>query len=296
MGDIPALLADPAAWLALATLIVMEVVLGIDNLVFISILTNKLPEAGRGRIRTLGIGLALVLRLALLSTIAFIVSLTRPVFAVGGHGVSWRDMILIAGGLFLVWKATTEVREAVSPHKAGHAVEAKAASGRVVRGVGGVIVQILLLDMVFSIDSILTAVGMTDHLPIMMAAVIVAVGLMMAASGPLAAFIRRNPSVVMLALGFLLMIGMTLIADGTGVHVPKGYIYAAMAFSILVEGLNMLARRRDGPAEAQVEQGAPAALGALDAPVALDQAATATAAPAAMSGEARDSNAGRANR
>lgn len=247
MGDIPRLLADPAAWIALATLIVLEVVLGIDNLVFISLLTNKLPERDRGRIRTLGIALALVLRLGLLSTIAFIVGLTRPVFAAMGHPVSWRDMILAAGGLFLLWKATTEIAEATRPGAVGHDLEEKASSGHVARGFAGVIVQILVLDMVFSIDSILTAVGMTDHLPIMMAAVVVAVGLMMAASGPLAAFIRRNPSVVMLALGFLLMIGMTLIADGAGFHIPKGYIYAAMAFAIGVEGLNMLARRR-GPA------------------------------------------------
>ena len=250
MGDIPRLLADPAAWVALATLIVLEVVLGIDNLVFISLLTNKLPERDRGRIRTLGIGLALVLRLALLSAIAFIVSLTRPVFTALGRPVSWRDMILVAGGLFLLWKATTEIAEATRAHASDGEPEARAAPDRAVRGFAGAIVQILLLDMVFSIDSILTAVGMTDHLPIMMAAVVVAVGLMMAASGPLAAFIRRNPSVVMLALGFLLMIGMTLIADGAGFHIPKGYIYAAMAFAIGVEALNMLARRRTSQAAA----------------------------------------------
>ena len=244
MGGIAHLIVDPAAWVALVTLIVMEVVLGIDNLVFISLLTNKLPDESRGRIRTAGIALALILRLVLLSTIAFIVSLTRPVITVMGHGVSWRDIILIAGGLFLVWKSTTEIHEAVSPEKAGHSAEAAAAAGHVRRSAASVIVQILLLDMVFSIDSILTAVGMTDHLPIMMAAVIVAVGLMMAASGPLAAFIRKNPSVVMLALGFLLMIGMVLIADGFGRHIPKGYIYAAMAFSVLVEALNMAARRK----------------------------------------------------
>lgn len=241
MGDIPRLLADPAAWVALATLIVMEVVLGIDNLVFISLLTNTLPDRDRGRIRSLGIALALVLRLGLLSTIALIVRLTRPVFAVGGHAVSWRDMILTAGGLFLLWKATTEIAQAARGD--GHGVEERAASGHVARNFAGVIVQILALDLVFSIDSILTAVGMTDHLPIMMAAVIVAVGLMMAASGPLGAFIRANPSVVMLALGFLLMIGMMLVADGAGFHIPKGYIYAAMAFAVLVEGLNMLGRR-----------------------------------------------------
>ena len=243
MGDIIHLIADPAAWLALVTLIVMEVVLGIDNLVFISILTNKLDEANRGRIRTLGIALALVLRLGLLSTIAFIVSLTRPVFTVAAHPVSWRDMILIAGGLFLIWKASREIHESMRDEPET-SLEGKAAHGKVSASLTAVVLQIVVLDMVFSIDSILTAVGMTVHLPIMMAAVVVAVVLMMVASGPLAAFIRRNPSVVMLALGFLLMIGMTLIADGTGFHVPKGYIYAAMAFSILVEALNMLARRK----------------------------------------------------
>ena len=243
MGDILRLLADPAAWVALATLIVMEVVLGIDNLVFISLLTNTLPDRDRGRIRTLGIALALVLRLALLSTIAFVVGLTRPVFTAMGHAVSWRDMILTAGGLFLLWKATTEIAQAARAGAVGHDVEARAASGPVSRNFAGMIVQILALDLVFSIDSILTAVGMTDHLPIMMAAVVVAVGLMMAASGPLGAFIRANPSVVMLALGFLLMIGMTLVADGAGFHIPKGYIYAAMAFAVLVEALNMLGRR-----------------------------------------------------
>ena len=249
------LVADPAAWLALATLIVMEVVLGIDNLVFVSILTNKLPEAMRGRARRLGIGLALGLRLALLATLSWIVGLTRPVvtlpFALApdasGHvpvdfAFSWRDLILIAGGLFLVWKATTEIHHAVDPDPAPEPF-APAARGS---GFAAAIAQILVLDLVFSLDSILTAVGMTDRLPIMVVAVVAAVGLMLWASGPLAAFIARNPTVVMLALGFLLMIGMVLIADGFGVHVPKGYIYAAMAFAALVEGLNMAARRRRG--------------------------------------------------
>ncbi len=255
MTAVAVLLTDPAAWLALLTLIVMEVVLGIDNLVFISLLTNKLPEEGRARTRTLGIALALVLRLGLLSTLAFIVGLTRPVFSLGGHPVSWRDMILLAGGLFLVWKSTTEIHEAVAPDRPGHDVETHAVGSRASTSFASAIAQILVLDMVFSIDSILTAVGMTEHLPIMMAAVVVAVLLMLLASGVLAAFIKKNPSVVMLALGFLLVIGMTLIADGAGFHIPKGYIYAAMAFSILVEALNMAARakrRRVAPAD-QVE-------------------------------------------
>lgn len=239
MQDLATLFADPAAWAALATLIAMEVVLGIDNLIFISILTNKLPPERRAMGRRVGIGLALILRLGLLSMVAFIVQLTEPVVTVFGAGLSWRDLILIAGGLFLVWKATREIHETVD-HKAQ---EEAAADSKVTIGFGAAIVQILLLDLVFSVDSIITAVGMTEHLPIMVIAVIVAVLAMLLAANPLANFIHHNPTVVMLALGFLLMIGMTLIAEGFGVHVPKGYIYAAMAFSALVEGLNMLARR-----------------------------------------------------
>jgi len=247
------ILAQPGAWAALATLVVMEVVLGIDNLIFISILSNKLPEAQRSRARRIGISLALILRLALLSTLAFIVGLTQPVFELpwqaplNEHGdpmfelaFSWRDLILITGGLFLVWKATTEIHEKVDPNETHGVMDTK---GRAAANLGAAIFQILLLDIVFSIDSILTAVGMTEHLPIMVAAVVIAVILMLFAAEPLANFIHNNPSVVMLALGFLLMIGMTLIAEGFGAHVPKGYIYAAMAFSALIEGLNMLSRR-----------------------------------------------------
>jgi predicted tellurium resistance membrane protein TerC len=247
------LVADPGSWLALLTLIVMEVVLGVDNLVFVAILTNKLPQAMRARARRIGIGLALGLRLALLATLSWIVGLTRPVVSLPWRPMpdaegrlpfdldfSWRDLILIAGGLFLVWKATKEIHHAVDPHPEEDVFTGRPAT----TSFAAAIVQILALDLVFSFDSILTAVGMTDQLPIMAAAVIVAVGLMLWASGPLAAFIARNPSVVMLALGFLLMIGTVLIADGFGVHVPKGYIYAAMAFAAFVEALNMLSRRR----------------------------------------------------
>jgi predicted tellurium resistance membrane protein TerC len=241
MDRLLGLASDPAAWLALATLVVMEVVLGIDNLVFVSILTNKLPEAMRGRARRIGIGLALVLRLLLLGTLVFIVGLTRPVIVAFGHGFSWRDLILLGGGLFLVWKATREIHQGVAPKDEPEAASPTAKAGM---SFAAAIVQILALDLVFSIDSILTAVGMTDNLPIMAAAVIIAVALMMIASGPLAAFIHKNPSIVMLALGFLLMIGMTLIAQAFGQTVSKGYIYAAMAFSAFVEGLNMLARAR----------------------------------------------------
>jgi predicted tellurium resistance membrane protein TerC len=232
--------SDPTAWVALVTLVVLEVVLGIDNLIFISILTNKLPEHQRARARRLGISAALIMRLVLLATISFIVQLTSPLFTAFGHAFSWRDLILIAGGLFLVWKATKEIHHTVDPedHKDNIVGETLQIT------LGGAIFQILLLDLVFSIDSIITAVGMTDEIAIMYIAVIAAVSVMMLAAGPLARFIEKNPTIVMLALGFLLMIGMTLIADGMGYHVPKGYIYAAMGFSALVEGLNMLARRR----------------------------------------------------
>lgn len=237
MDYIVQLLQSPEAWAALATLVVLEIVLGIDNLIFISILTNRLPEKDRPRARRIGIGGALILRLALLSLLFVIVGLTAPVFGLFGNEFSWRDLILIAGGLFLVWKATTEIHHNVDPEeKAGNTAHATTAFA-------AAIVQILALDLVFSMDSILTAVGMTEHLPIMFAAVIISVAVMLFAAGPLANFIQSNPTVVMLALGFLLMIGMVLIADGFGAHVDKGYIYAAMAFSALVESLNMLARR-----------------------------------------------------
>jgi len=251
MADILALIGDPAAWAALLTLIVMEVVLGIDNLIFISILSNKLPESQRQKARRIGIGLALAMRLGLLSMIAWIVGLTAPVVDLGftgppdAHGnpafetsFSWRDIILFAGGLFLVWKATREIHHSVDDKLEEDASVAGAAT----MNVGAAIFQIILLDIVFSIDSILTAVGMTDHLPVMVVAVVVAVGVMLLAADPLANFINRNPSVVMLALGFLLMIGMVLIAEAFGAHIPKGYIYTAMAFSAGVEALNIWSR------------------------------------------------------
>ena len=226
-------------WIALATLIAMELVLGIDNLIFISILSNKLPEADRSRARRLGIGAAVIMRLLLLATISWITHLTAPVFTAFGHGFSWRDLILIAGGLFLVWKATKEIHHTVDPDDGKENIVGRAAT----LTVGAAIFQILLLDLVFSLDSIITAVGMTDHIAIMYISVIVAVTVMLLAADPLSRFIQANPTIVVLALSFLLMIGMTLIADGMGFHVPKGYVYAAMGFSALVELLNMLARR-----------------------------------------------------
>jgi len=238
-ADLPVLFADPAVWAALATLIALEIVLGIDNLIFISILTNKLPPAQRKSARRIGLGLALVMRLVLLGTVALIVKLKEPIVTVLSHGLSWRDIILIAGGLFLVWKATKEIHHHVDPDHGPDLFEGAAKT----MSFGAAIVQILILDLVFSIDSIITAVGMTPHVPVMVIAVIVTVGVMLVAADPLSRFMEKNPTLVMLALAFLLMIGMTLIADGFGAHVPKGYIYAAMAFSVLVEVLNMLARR-----------------------------------------------------
>jgi predicted tellurium resistance membrane protein TerC len=238
MPDLLPIFTEPANLVALTTLIAMEIVLGIDNLIFISILTNKLPEHQRERARFIGIGAALVLRLALLSTVFLIVQLTTPVVTIFGQGLSWRDIILIAGGLFLVWKATKEIHHNVDPDP-----HEDMFSGGAATGFAAAIGQILVLDMVFSVDSIITAVGMTKNIAIMVIAVIVTVAVMLFAASPLADFINRNPTIVMLALAFLLMIGMTLIAEGFHAEVPKGYVYAAMAFSALVEGLNMLSRR-----------------------------------------------------
>ena len=239
MPALIALFLDPATYAALATLIVMEIVLGIDNLVFVSILTNKLPEALRGRARAIGMFGALGLRVALLGSLYVIVNLKKPVLTLFNHGFSWRDLILIGGGLFLVYKATTEIIEATDrKHGSDEKPQVKKSMG-----LGAAVLQILILDLVFSVDSILTAVGMTDHLPIMILAVLVAVGLMFAASGPIARFIHTHTSVVMLALGFLLMIGVVLIMEGFGKSVDKGYIYAAMAFAGFIEALQFLRRK-----------------------------------------------------
>jgi predicted tellurium resistance membrane protein TerC len=237
METIARLIVDPSAWAALAALIAMEVVLGVDNLVFIALLAGRVEESKRALARYLGLSLALVFRLALLASAAAIVRLNAPLATVLGHSFSARDLLLLAGGLFLVWKATTEIHERVEPDDQGNR------PAKSPLGIAGALIQIILIDIVFSIDSIITAVGMTTEFPIMVVAVVVAVGVMMVASGPLGDFIHRNPTVVMLALSFLLMIGMTLIADGFGFHIERGYIYAAMFFSSLVEALNTLARR-----------------------------------------------------
>ncbi len=239
MDSIERLVADPSAWAALATLIAMEVVLGVDNLVFIAILSNRVEANRRAFARTAGLALALVFRLILLAFAAEIVHLKEPLVTLLGHPFSGRDLLLLAGGLFLVWKATAEIHERVDPD----AEEENESSGPRL-AVSAAMLQIVMIDIVFSVDSIITAVGMTSEFPIMVVAVVVAVALMMVASKPLGDFVHRNPSVLMLALSFLLMIGMTLIADGFGFHIERGYIYAAMFFSSMVETFNTLARRK----------------------------------------------------
>lgn len=228
-------LSDPQIWASLITLTALEIVLGIDNVIFIAILAARLPPEQQDRARKIGLALALIMRLALLASISWIVGLTYPLFTVFGIEISWRSLILIGGGLFLVYKGTHEIHESVEGGEHGtEDVVAKATFS-------GVIVQILLLDIVFSLDSVITAVGMADQLWVMATAVVVAVGVMLVLAGPLSDFVGRHPTVKMLALSFLLMIGMVLVADGFGFHVPKGYIYAAMGFSVLVECLNLLA-------------------------------------------------------
>ncbi len=232
------ILSDPHAWVSLLTLTVMEIVLGIDNLIFIAVLVDRVEPAKRDNARRIGIMLALVFRLGLLSVLSWVIGLTEPLFSIFDHAVSIRDAILIGGGMFLLTKATREIHEGIEgdeeagPTKGQHAAFA------------AVIVQICLLDIIFSIDSVITAVGMVDELLIMSTAVILAVILMLVASGPVANFVSRHPTIKMLAFSFLLLIGTTLVADGIGFHIPKGYIYAAMAFSALVELLNTMARRR----------------------------------------------------
>jgi predicted tellurium resistance membrane protein TerC len=260
--EIVALLSDPAAWAALLTLVVLEVVLGIDNLVFIAILSNKLPKSQQSRARRIGLLLALGMRIGLLLLIGWIVTLQTPLFdlglsgAPGAHGeasfetaFSGRDLILIAGGLFLLWKATKEIHHNIDPEpESGELLDHDKGIAEIT--FTAAIAQIIALDLVFSIDSILTAVGMTDEIPIMVAAVVITVTIMLFAADPLAKFIEKNPTLVMLALAFLVMIGLVLIADGFGFHVPKGYIYAAMAFSVAVELLNMMSRARRRKARA----------------------------------------------
>jgi predicted tellurium resistance membrane protein TerC len=229
-------LADPQAWIALATLTALEIVLGIDNIVFISILTGKLPVAQQPRARTLGLAGAMVMRILLLLSLTWIMGLTAPLFAVFGKEISGRDLILLIGGLFLIGKSTFEIHDKLEG-EAGHA------SARVPASFAAVLIQIMLLDVVFSLDSVITAVGMAQHIGVMVAAVVIAVAFMMVFSGPISAFVHEHPTVKMLALAFLLLIGMALIADGLGQHISKGYIYSAMGFSLFVEMLNLRMRK-----------------------------------------------------
>jgi predicted tellurium resistance membrane protein TerC len=234
------LLTDPHAWVAFATLTALEIVLGVDNVIFISILAGKLPPAQRDRARKLGLAAALVSRLILLSALAWIVRLTTPLFALGGRGFSGRDLVLVAGGLFLIYKAVHEIHEKLEGGEGGKAAKAGATFA-------SVIAQIMVIDIVFSLDSIITAVGMAEHLAVMAAAVIAAVAVMMVFAGAIGEFVERHPTVKMLALGFLLLIGTSLIADGFGVHVPRGYVYSAMGFAVFVELLNLRARKKAEP-------------------------------------------------
>ncbi len=225
-------LSDPSIWMGLTTLVVLEIILGIDNLVFIAILADRLPPAQRDKARLLGLSLALLMRLGLLAALSWIMRLTEPLFDLAGHSFAGRDLILLVGGLFLLFKATTELHERLEGN--GH----EDGGQRTHAGFGMVVTQIVVLDAVFSLDSIITAVGIVDHLPVMMAAVVIAMAVMMLASKPLTAFVNRHATVVILCLGFLLMIGFSLIAEGLGFHIPKGYLYAAIAFSILIEFFN----------------------------------------------------------
>ena len=230
------LLVQPQAWISLLTLTALEVVLGIDNLIFIAILSGRLPPEQRDTARRIGLGLALVMRLGLLASLSWLIGLVDPVVTLFGKGFSWRDIILIAGGLFLLYKGTSEIHERVEG-------EHEADATKVPARFWPTIVQIIILDLVFSLDSVITAVGMVDELAIMMTAVIIAVGAMLLASGALSRFVNEHPTVKMLALAFLLMIALVLLADGFGLHIPKGYVYAAMGFSVGVEFLNQIAAR-----------------------------------------------------
>lgn len=229
--------ADPTIWASLLTLTALEIVLGIDNVIFISILVARLPEARADRARQIGLGLALVFRIILLMMLTWLIGLTTPLFSVAGHGVSWRDIILIGGGLFLLVKGTLEIHGEIEGHHRQGAGTATAAFGTI-------ILQIVSIDLVFSIDSIVTAIGMAEHIEVMIAAVVIAMAVMYAASGPVSDFIKHHPTTKMLALAFLLLIGVALIADGIGFHIPRGYIYFAIAFAAGVEFINVLARRR----------------------------------------------------
>ncbi|OGG46241.1 MAG: hypothetical protein A3F84_23720, partial [Candidatus Handelsmanbacteria bacterium RIFCSPLOWO2_12_FULL_64_10] len=233
-------ITNPEIWIALVTLTVLEVVLGVDNVIFISILVDKLPEHQQGRARRLGLALAMFMRIGLLFSLAWIIRLTAPLFTVLRQEISGRDLILIVGGLFLLGKSTYEIHEKLEGEE-GHA------SARIAPSFAGVIVQILMLDVVFSLDSVITAVGMVEEVGVMIAAVVIAVGIMMISAGAIGSFVNQHPTVKVLALSFLLLIGVSLIAEGFDRHIPKGYIYFAMAFSVFVEMVNLRVRHRGAP-------------------------------------------------
>ncbi|MBI1872507.1 MAG: TerC family protein [Acidobacteria bacterium] len=228
-------LTNPQAWIALVTLTVLEVVLGIDNVIFISILAGKLPRHQQDRARLAGLSLAMLSRIALLFSLVWIIRLTAPLFALFRREFSGRDLILMAGGLFLMTKAVLEIHDKLEGEEAHR-------SGRRAASLAGVLVQIMILDIVFSLDSVITAVGMVDELPVMVAAIIIAVGIMLVASAAISTFVNTHPTVKMLALSFLLLIGFSLVADGLGHHIPKGYIYFALTFSVFVEMINLRVR------------------------------------------------------
>lgn len=230
-------ITDPNAWMALGTLTILEIVLGIDNIIFLSLVVAKLPKAQQAKARRLGLGAAMIMRLVLLASIAWMTHLVQPLFTMFGNELSARDLILLLGGLFLIWKASKEVHESIEGQEEGLKTN--------VHSFFGAIVQIMLLDIIFSLDSVITAVGLSDHLFIMMAAVVIAVMVMMFAAKPIGDFVERHPSVKMLALAFLLLVGFTLILESFDIHVPKGYIYFAMFFSIAVETLNLIRNKKN---------------------------------------------------
>jgi predicted tellurium resistance membrane protein TerC len=241
------MLTDPQVWLAFVTLTALEIVLGIDNIIFISILVGRLPQAQRARGRTIGLGLAMITRIMLLLSITWVMGLSADLFSVAGFGVSGRDLILIGGGLFLLAKSTLEIHHSLEGEGEQRSVSTARAT------FGSVITQIAIIDIVFSLDSVITAVGMVDQVEVMIAAVMVAVLMMMFLAGPISDFVDRHPTIKMLALSFLIMVGIALIGEGLGFHIPKGYIYFAMAFSVAVEMLNIQVRRRLAPAEPPVK-------------------------------------------
>ena len=237
-------IADPQAWISLLTLTALEIVLGIDNVIFISIVASRLPETRRESARRIGLSAALVMRIILLASLAWIIGLTQPVITILDLDISWRDLILLAGGLFLLVKATREIHASVE----GHEEQAGAAPASFV----GAIAQIMVLDIVFSLDSVITAIGMAQHLPVMIAAVVIAMLIMLFASGPVSRFIHRHPTAKMLALSFLLLVGVALIADGLHFHIPRGYLYFAIAFSIVIESLNLAAAAKRRARQARI--------------------------------------------